>query len=43
MSEFEHPFIMDTASDLKLNVIEIGERKNLKNRQTELAFQIFNL
>jgi len=35
MSEFDHPFIMDTASDLKLNVIEIGERKNLKNRRTE--------
>jgi DNA adenine methylase len=35
MSEFDHPFIMETADKLKLNIIEIGERKNLGNRRTE--------
>lgn len=36
MSEFDHPFIIDQAKKRKLNIIEIGERRNLKNRRMEL-------
>lgn len=36
MSEFDHPFILQQAKERKLNVIEIGERQNLKNRRTEI-------
>lgn len=35
MSEFDHPFIIETANKQNLNIIEIGERKNLGNRRTE--------
>jgi DNA adenine methylase len=36
MSEFDHPFILQQAKERNLNVIEIGERQNLKNRRTEI-------
>lgn len=36
MSEFNHPFILEQAKQRNLNVITIGERQNLKNRQTEI-------
>lgn len=36
MSEFNHPFILDQAKQRGLNVIEIGERQNLKNRRLEI-------
>ena len=36
MSEFDHPFILDQAKQRGLNVIQIGERQNLKNRRTEI-------
>ncbi len=36
MSEFNHPFILDQAKQRGLNIIEIGERQNLKNRRTEI-------
>ena len=36
MSEFDHPFILDQAKKRNLNIIKIGERKNLKNRRTEI-------
>lgn len=36
ISEFDHPFIIDQAKQRGLNVIEIGERQNLKNRRTEI-------
>jgi DNA adenine methylase len=36
MSEFDHPFILKQAKERNLNVIEIGERQNLKNRRTEI-------
>ncbi len=36
MSEFDHPFILDQAKQRGLNIIEIGERKNLKNRRIEI-------
>ncbi len=35
-SEFDHPFILEQAKQRKLNVIEIGERRNIKNRRTEI-------
>jgi len=36
MSEFDNPFILQQAKERNLNVIIIGERKNLKNRRTEI-------
>ncbi|MEJ2905051.1 DNA adenine methylase [Pedobacter panaciterrae] len=36
MSEFDNPFILDNAKQRGLNVITIGERRNLKNRRTEV-------
>jgi len=36
MSEFDHPFILEQAKEYNLNVIIIGERKNLKKRRTEI-------
>lgn len=36
MSEFKHPFILEQAKERKLNIIDIGERQNLKNKRTEI-------
>ena len=36
MSEFDHPFILQQAKQRGLNIIEIGERRSLKNRRTEI-------
>jgi DNA adenine methylase len=36
ISEFKHPFILDLAAKHNLTVIDIGERKSLKNRSTEI-------
>lgn len=36
MSEFDNPFILNQAKERGLNVIIIGERRNLKNRRTEI-------
>jgi DNA adenine methylase len=36
MSEFDHPFVLEQAKQRNLNVITIGERKNLKSRKTEI-------
>ncbi|RIV20537.1 DNA adenine methylase [Fibrisoma montanum] len=36
ISEFDHPFILELARGRGLNVIEIGERQNMKNRRTEI-------
>jgi DNA adenine methylase len=36
MSEFNHPFILEQAKQRGLNIIEIGERQNLKNRRLEI-------
>lgn len=36
MSEFDHPFILDQAKQKGLNVIEIGERVNIKNKRVEI-------
>ena len=36
MSEFDNEFILNQVKERGLNVIIIGERKNLKNRRTEI-------
>lgn len=36
MSEFDNPVILDLAREYGLNVITIGERKNMKNRRVEI-------
>ena len=36
MSEFDNDFVLNQAKERGLNVIIIGERKNLKNRRTEI-------
>jgi len=36
MSEFDNPFIINQAKERGLNIINIGERRNLKNRRTEI-------
>lgn len=35
-SEFNNPFILEQAKQRNLNVIQIGERQNIKNRRTEI-------
>jgi DNA adenine methylase len=35
-SEFDHPFIIEQAKERSLNLITIEERRNLKNRRTEI-------
>lgn len=42
MSEFDNEIIMDMATERKLNIITIGERRNLKNRRTEILITNFN-
>lgn len=41
-SEFDHPFILNQAKERGLNIIEIGERKNLKNTRMEILITNFN-
>lgn len=36
MSEFDNPFILNQAKERGLNVIIIGERRNINNRRTEI-------
>lgn len=36
MSEFDNEFILNQAKERGLNVIIIGERRNMKNRRTEI-------
>lgn len=36
VSEFDSPFIIDQANNRGLNIHIIGERKNIKNRRTEI-------
>jgi DNA adenine methylase len=36
MSEFQHPFILSEVEKRNLNIIHIGERRNLKNRRSEI-------
>jgi DNA adenine methylase len=36
ISEFDNTFILEQAKQRNLNVIQIGERQNIKNRRTEI-------
>ena len=36
LSEFDHPAVLELAKQHGLRVINLGERKNLKNRRTEI-------
>lgn len=36
ISEFDHPYVLELAAKHGLNVIEIGERQNMKNRRMEI-------
>ena len=36
ISEFDSPMVLDLANNYKLNIITIGERRNLKNLRTEI-------
>ena len=36
ISEFDNPFILEQAKQRNLNIIEIGERQSLKNRNMEI-------
>src|SRR4030042_1404420 len=36
LSEFDNPFVLDLAQSHGLYVTELGERRNLKNRRTEI-------
>lgn len=42
ISEFDDDFILENAKELSLNVITIGERKNLGNRRTEVLITNYN-
>jgi DNA adenine methylase len=42
MSEFDNEFILNQAKERGLNVIIIGERKNLKNCRTEILITNYN-
>lgn len=41
ISEFDHPFIIDQANKRGLNIINIGERQNMKNRKMEVLITNF--
>ena len=36
MSEFNHPFVLEEAKRRNLNIINIGERHNIRNKRTEI-------
>lgn len=36
ISEFDHPFILEQAKQRNLNIIDLGERRNINNRNTEI-------
>lgn len=42
ISEFNNPIVVDIAKTHNLNVIEIGERKTLGNRNTEILITNYN-
>jgi DNA adenine methylase len=42
MSEFDHPFILGKAKEYGLHVTSLGERRNLKNRRTEILVTNYN-
>lgn len=42
-SEFDNPFMLNQAKDRGLNVITIGERRNLKNRRIEILITNYDV
>lgn len=42
-SEFDNPFILEQAKQRNLNVIEIGERRNLKNHRIEILITNYEI
>ena len=42
MSEFDHPFILQQASDRDLHVHILGERRALNSRKTEILVSNFH-
>ena len=43
ISEFDNEFVLQCAKENGLNIIEIGERQNLKNRRTEILITNYKL
>ncbi len=43
ISEFDNPIILELAKSHKLNIIEIGERQNLKNRRMEILMTNYEI
>ena len=43
MSEFNHPFVIAEALKRGLNIITIGERKNIKNRKVEILITNYSI
>lgn len=43
ISELDHPFVIALAETMNLNIITIGERRNLKNRRTEILITNYKL
>jgi DNA adenine methylase len=43
VSEFDNPFVLEQAQNHNLNIIEIGERVNMKNRRTEILITNYSL
>jgi len=42
MSEFDNPKVIELANKHNLNIIEIGERQNLKNRRIEILISNYD-
>ena len=42
MSEFDNDFVLGQAKERGLNVINIGERRNLGNRRREILITNYN-
>lgn len=42
-SEFDNPFILDQVKKRGLNMISLGERRNLKNRRTEILITNYSI
>jgi len=43
ISEFAHPYILELSEKFGLQVNEIGERQNIKNRRTEVLITNYNV
>lgn len=43
ISEFDNDFVIQEAKRRNLNIINIGERQNMKNRRTEILITNYNL